>query len=495
VPEGVGTLLKLTEGASLRGTVFNLVNSMVGAGILALPYACSQTGWGLGIVLVVVLAVLGDLTIWMLIYCLDATRERSLAGMAEILHGRGFGLFVDVTVWCNNVGTMISYAIIIGDLLPSFLATTFGIFAMWDGQARKTAVLAGTGLPLLVLSSLKNLDALRHVSLLCLVMILVFVASLFFMGIGVVPTVLPDDMPAAVFTGDSASIMRQIPVLSFAFTCQANVPIFYAELRRQKSSEFSSKFPTKRSKIMMAAHLSFGLVGMLYTVAMVCGYLAFRGRTHQDVLTNFDPEIFPPAEFVRGCYVMVIACSFPVIAFSAVVSFHRLLWQLRQQLTGDGTPAAVLSPRVTQPSPQSRAWPLLPGRSEVFSEENLLPTEEHLQEPCVYQPAPTRKSVPAPSDALRIAEASVLVAFSVATAILIPDLSLVFGLIGGLTSSSLMFIFPCLAYLKVKRDMSTSAMAGDGPPAWVARIIVVFGFAVAVGSTSLVVMSTINSAQ
>merc|ERR1719329_2130224 len=121
---------------------------------------------------------------------------------------------------------MISYVIIICDLLPSFLAYVHVPLIFLD----RTHIVLMMFLPLLLISSLKNLDALSHISLVCIVMILVFVASLVAMGTGFIPTVEIDDQPMKLWTDDFAGIMRHLPVMVFAFRCQQNVPIFYTEL-------------------------------------------------------------------------------------------------------------------------------------------------------------------------------------------------------------------------------------------------------------------------
>merc|ERR1712232_1055094 len=123
------------------------------------------------------------------------------------------------------------------------------------------------------------------------------------------------------------AIMTQLPVIIFAFRCQQNVPIFYAELRRQKRCEIDSRFAIKRTKMMLASNIGTFLAGALYAIAAVCGYIAFREDTKSDVLQNFG-SFFRPAYFVRVCYVMIIVCSYPVMTFSAVVSFHRLVWSV-----------------------------------------------------------------------------------------------------------------------------------------------------------------------
>lgn len=468
-------MMKLSEGSSLRGTVFNLVNSIMGAGILGLPFVFAETGIILNTLLLIIVAVLSDLTVWMLIYCLDATRERSFAGTAEILYGKGLGLLIDFIIFSNNIGVMISYVIVIGDLMPPFLSYIGMPLIFHD----RTNVVLMMSLPLLLVSSLKNLDALRHVSLVCIIMILVFVVSLVAMGTGFVPTVEVTDEPVKLWADSFTHVMRQLPVLVFAFRCQQNVPILYTELRRQKAEATDSKFATKRSKMMAASHMGTLVSGVLYTVAAVAGSAAFRQRTAHDVLMNFDRHIFAPAPYIRGCYVMVIVCSYPVMAFSAVLSFHRLACHIVEVWSGEkGDTDTYLKLEGAPPVHDEL-------KSDLFQGSYLLPGEKHLQSPSAY-PSIERKTVQAPGDVVRICEIVGMVAFTIWAGLIIPDITLIFGLTGGVCASTVMYVFPSMMYIKVKKDEGNVANGNNEPSIGLAYCVCLFGCIVCVGSTGLI---------
>merc|ERR1719265_1229552 len=116
---GQGAMLRLSPGSSWRGTIFNLVNSMIGGGILGLPFAVQQCGLVLGVLLIGFIAVLTDLSAYMVVYVCDATRTKSLDTMANVLYGSQFGTLLNVTIFLNNLGSCSGYVVILGDLLPS----------------------------------------------------------------------------------------------------------------------------------------------------------------------------------------------------------------------------------------------------------------------------------------------------------------------------------------------------------------------------------------
>lgn len=53
------------RGSGMIGSVANLVNTIIGSGILALPSSASRVGWALAVAMMVVSAAL---TLWSLIY-------------------------------------------------------------------------------------------------------------------------------------------------------------------------------------------------------------------------------------------------------------------------------------------------------------------------------------------------------------------------------------------------------------------------------------------
>lgn len=483
-------MLRLSPGSSWRGTIFNLVNSMIGGGILGLPFAVQQCGLVLGVLLIGFIAILTDLSAYMVVYVCDATRTKSLDTMANVLYGSQFGTLLNVTIFLNNLGSCSGYVVILGDLLPS--AMQF-LDAPAFLQERANIMIAVGATVLLPLASLKSMSALSNVSLVCFFMILIFVATLFCMGAGIIDVSKPDDAPLVWDPQGPVATLRQAPCIFFAYICHMNIPILYGELRRQRLMDIDSKYKTKRSKMMMAMHISVLTCFVVYLVGAVFGYIAFRDRVEHDVLLNLTNDTFVLAPYIKLAYAVVIICSYPIMSFSCVESVHGLMYQLK--LVGQSfLEVALMSP----------AWsPRGEQVAEGFRKVNILETEAHLLAPGPYEPAPQKK-IPQPSSRLRFIEVCATVATTLFIGIAVPDVSVVFGLTGGICCSCLMYIFPALFYLKVKHDerslnvdafgLETTAVSEAGTDCFqtcgwfVAQGFFWGGLAVAVGSTTLVVM-------
>jgi amino acid permease len=116
------------EGNSgFADTVFNFVNTIVGAGIIGLPYAIMQCGFFLGLILMCIAAWLIDQSSIMLIVAGDRSRLLNYEElMGSLFSSAGFQTFC-FFAFIMAYGAMTAYLIIIGEssnnpLLPAVFA-------------------------------------------------------------------------------------------------------------------------------------------------------------------------------------------------------------------------------------------------------------------------------------------------------------------------------------------------------------------------------------
>ena len=109
----------LTSGGgktSLAKSVFNLANTTVGAGTLALPFFFSQCGWLLGMVILILIAGLSDLSLHLLVDCGLFSEKRTYLNVARHAKGSAGARLVEFTLLLLTFGAMTSYLVIIGDV-------------------------------------------------------------------------------------------------------------------------------------------------------------------------------------------------------------------------------------------------------------------------------------------------------------------------------------------------------------------------------------------
>merc|ERR1740117_2035809 len=230
--------------------------------------------------MLVVVALLQDLSAWMLLVGVDATKEVSFGVVAEVLYSRSLGILVDSMVLLNNFGVLTAYIVILGDLLPSFMSFVGAPTVLTN----RTLLICTCMLVILIpLSSLRKMGALRLASMGCLLAIALFVAVMVCMGSGWIPVSHATDGAVPLFNSNALDVLGQLPVMLFAYNCNMNVPILYGELRRQHLST-GSKFKSKRGKMMTALFTSVSVCCFFYCIAAVMGVRAFR--------QNVQPNIF-----------------------------------------------------------------------------------------------------------------------------------------------------------------------------------------------------------
>lgn len=106
-------------GASWTSSVINLVNTIVGAGVLAMPHAMSNMGVILGIVIILWSGLTAGFGLYLQTQCaryLDRGAA-SFFALSQITYPNAAVLFdAAIAIKCFGVG--VSYLIIIGDLMP-----------------------------------------------------------------------------------------------------------------------------------------------------------------------------------------------------------------------------------------------------------------------------------------------------------------------------------------------------------------------------------------
>ena len=96
--------------------VLNIMNAIMGAGILSLPYWMAQNGMVLFIVLQLSVMLVVDLSLQMLVGASRTQHIFTYDGLGLAAFGRTGKWAVCSSIIIQNVGAIISYLIILGDL-------------------------------------------------------------------------------------------------------------------------------------------------------------------------------------------------------------------------------------------------------------------------------------------------------------------------------------------------------------------------------------------
>ncbi|KAI4388989.1 hypothetical protein MLD38_001265 [Melastoma candidum] len=302
------------NGASFTGAVFNLSTTIVGAGIMALPATMKVLGLGLGIAMIVFMAFL---------------TEKSIEFLLRFSRAGKYGkILLQICVLINNIGVLIVYMIIIGDVLSGTSSSGVhhaGVLEGWFGDHwwnGRSFVLIVTTLGVFApLACFKRIDSLRFTSALSVALAVVFLVIM--VGISVVklissgvamPRLLPDITDLTSFW----KVFTVVPVLVTAYICHYNVHNIDNELEDS-------------TQITAVVRTSLAMCSSVYILTSFFGFLLFGDGTLDDVLANFDTDLGIPYssilnDAVRVSYAAHLMLVFPVVFYPLRLNLDGLLF-------------------------------------------------------------------------------------------------------------------------------------------------------------------------
>uniref|UniRef100_A0A8C4GXL2 Solute carrier family 38 member 6 n=1 Tax=Dicentrarchus labrax TaxID=13489 RepID=A0A8C4GXL2_DICLA len=302
----------IAKGASFASSVFNLINAIMGSGILGLAYAMASTGIVGFCILLIVVSTLAAYSIHLLLTLCDQT---------ENTFSEAFFSFLP--------SAMSSYLFILKSELPaaidSFLSTDSTGNA-WYEDGRLLLILV-TLCVVLPLSILPKIGFLGYTSSIAFFFMLYF-AVVIVVKKWSIPCPLPHNVTTLsgtfqVTTTTSVSFYfcprsaYAIPTMAFSFLCHTAILPIYCELDR----------PTK-SRMQNVTNVSIGLSFLLYLISAVFGYLTFYAHVNSELLLGYDT--YMPRDImvmtVRLAILLSVLLTVPLIHFPARKAVILLLF-------------------------------------------------------------------------------------------------------------------------------------------------------------------------
>lgn len=280
----------------------NLANTILGSGMLGLPYAFSHTGWVLGSLLLVICGSLSSFALHLLALC--ALKEKEASSFYSVAHSAmpKFTLLIDFAVAVKCFGVATSYLIVIGDLMPDVME----FFEVSGALGHRQFWVFIGFLIVAPLSCLHNLDSLKFTSFFAIgfVIFLTILISLYAFDI---PNMDPcEDMDVdEECKGDASNFvmdmdtMRVFSIFVFGFTCQQN--IFAVK------NELVNPTPSRINGVIVSA---IGTAMTLYFIVSCFGYSTYGANVESDILTNY-PETYLTS-FARLFVSLLVAFSYPL---------------------------------------------------------------------------------------------------------------------------------------------------------------------------------------
>uniref|UniRef100_A0AC11BB77 Solute carrier family 38 member 11 n=1 Tax=Ovis aries TaxID=9940 RepID=A0AC11BB77_SHEEP len=258
--------------------VFNVVNSIIGSGIIGLPYSMKQAGFPLGILLLFWVSYVTDFSLILLI------KGAALSGTDtyQSLVNRTFGFP--------------------GYLLLSVLQFLYPFIVDPENLliGRHFIIVLSTVVFTLPLSLYRDIAKLGKISLISTVLTTLILGIVVARVVSLGPHI-PKTEDAWIFAKPNA--IQAVGVMSFAFICHHNCFLVYSSLEEPTVAKWSH--------IIHVSTLISVFISILFAT---CGYLTFTGYTQGDLFENYcrNDDL---VTFGRFCYGVTVILTYPIECF------------------------------------------------------------------------------------------------------------------------------------------------------------------------------------
>eukprot|EP00164_Ancoracysta_twista_P007007 GFYU01009866.1.p1 GENE.GFYU01009866.1~~GFYU01009866.1.p1 ORF type:complete len:485 (+),score=90.67 GFYU01009866.1:224-1678(+) len=301
----------LLKPGSVKGSIFNLVNAITGASVLAMPYAFQTCGILFAMILLAGCCGMAFFSADLLIMCSKSRSKVSYKNLAVEAFGQRMTYVVDIMIALICLGTCIGYNVLFGNIVPEILHE-WGVRGV---MVDRTFVMCLFNLLfILPLAMMRDLTSLRYTSfigILALGYLVLMVAGhliLYFDSLKVWDHIVLYRM--------DIDFLNALPVVLFGFTCHLNIFSVYEEL-----------FNPTMKRMRKVMRRSFGATLILYEIMGVTGYLIFLDNTLDNVMDNFKYGVIDIFISLGRLAVMVtISFSYPLMSHALRQCLENLLF-------------------------------------------------------------------------------------------------------------------------------------------------------------------------
>ncbi|XP_054643212.1 putative sodium-coupled neutral amino acid transporter 11 isoform X2 [Dunckerocampus dactyliophorus] len=266
-----GSLLPSEKVArySMISACFNFVNSIIGSGVIGLPYAFNQAGLPLGFLLLILVAFITDYTIILLIRGGHLSRANSYQRLVQSAFGVPGLVLLSALQFLYPFIAMISYNITTADTLTKVFQRIPGVGPEHILANRRFVIIVSTLMCTLPLSLYRNIHKLGKASFLSMLLTLIILLIVIVRAATLGPQI-PPTQDAWMFAKWNA--IQAVGVMSSAFICHHNSFLIYGSLE-----------PPTLANWTRVTHISVGSSLVISATFALGGYATFTGYTQGDM--------------------------------------------------------------------------------------------------------------------------------------------------------------------------------------------------------------------
>lgn len=420
--------------ATVRSGTINLLNTLIGAGILAMPYGLRCNGLVLGAFLIVFSALTSAFGLYLQNKVAKyAHPPVSYFSLCQMTYPQ-LAVIFDAAIAIKCFGVGVSYLVVIGDLMPKIL-DSLGLGA-WAHE-RNLWITVFLVLLVAPLSYLRLLASLRYLGLVALFSVLYLVCL-------VVEHWAVDAAPDRVVSWQPVSwrqTLASFPVFVFAYTCHQNMFSIVNELSEKPAN----------SRTRQANHVirnGIATACLAYLVVGILGYLTFGNAVDANIITMY-PRDSVALLVGRLCIVVMVSMAFPLQCHPCRGSVNHILHMFSEDAPDAlGADTALLGEDDALDN----------GIESENGAEDGPATENRIESGAAGAASTNRTApVPVPLPPVRFyAITTAIVVASYLVAISVTSLAHVLAFVGSTGSTSISFILPGLfGFMLVRSDSMT----------------------------------------
>ncbi|XP_050091910.1 putative sodium-coupled neutral amino acid transporter 11 [Anopheles aquasalis] len=307
--DDINSLMKREDGtskpvetlSSLPQASFNYINSIVGSGVIGIPYALHRAGFGLGLFLLVIVAVITDYSLILMVRCGHLSGRFSYPGVMEAAYGKAGYYLLSLLQFMYPFLAMISYNVVVGDTLSKVLVRLVPSWGSSMGAVRFGVVLVVTIFVVIPLCLYKNVSRLAKASFLSLACVVLILLAVVYRLLSGDYAVVPDTPESWRFA--HTDLIPAVGIMAFAFMCHHNTFLVYQSMQDATMERWEK-----------VTHISVGFAWLVAALFGIAGYCTFRALSQGDLLENYcwDDDLM---NFARVLFSISILLTFPIECF------------------------------------------------------------------------------------------------------------------------------------------------------------------------------------
>ncbi|KAM7198505.1 Transmembrane amino acid transporter domain containing protein [Rhypophila sp. PSN 637] len=309
--------------ASILSSDINLINTIIGAGTLAMPFAMSHFGIVLGVVLILWCGFTSAFGLYLQSRC-ARYMERGTSSFFALsqLTLPNLTVIFDAAIAIKCFGVGVSYMTIIGDLMPA-VAPAIGLTGYAFLENRNFWIAAFFAFAIVPLSFPRTLDSLKYTSVIALLSIGYLIVLVAY-HCAVDSRDQRGDVNILTWDGPVAAL-SSLPVMIFAYTCHQNMFSILNELKDNSAAT-----------VVTVIGSSIGTAAAVYILVAITGYLTFGSHVVGNIVGMYPASL--ASTIAKAAIVVLVTFSVPLqvhplrASVDAILRWRPTWWKNRSTL-------------------------------------------------------------------------------------------------------------------------------------------------------------------